>query len=207
MSNHYHLACLSHGGESEDVGNRDAKPASLVVKNRENIVKAVELLRPLDIPVSDIGEAHWDGRVAHAMRFVAEHPECELELHNESCNVIAFQDEPDPHDGPDKFCPKCGGRIVSRSISSGNGGNLIDLDPVCINIEIDHKKERFVYWFLKGYRLDNPSQEIVHEHKDLPGFLEGFNIMLVGANPFTDEQARNKALQLYNQKLEREKKD
>lgn len=202
MSNHYHLSCVSHGGESDDVGNRDPKPASLVMKNRENIVKAVELLKPLDIPVGDLGEAHWDSRVATAMRFVSEHPDCEIELHNESCDLIPFEDDPDPHDGPDKFCSKCGGRIITRSVPSGNGADFIVLAPACINIEIDRKKEQFVHWFTKGFNYpevkDGAGVSELNSLKKFPGFDEGWCMALSRDRDAIDVKLM--ALSIYEQK-------
>lgn len=117
MSNEYQLVCLSHKeGDrySEDVGNRNPKPASLVMKHRENIVKAVKLLEPMEFYARDIARAHWSSDVAKAIDFVVDHPTCEIELRDEYGALIPFVDEPDPHDGEDKFCSKCGGRLVGK---------------------------------------------------------------------------------------------
>lgn len=116
MSNHYRLRCNSHDGvvpESDEVGNNSAKPASLVMKNRDSFVQAVKLLEPLDITKGDVIRAHWDSYAMHAMFFVAEHPTCkDITLHDDGGHEIPFEDEPDPHSLPGaKYCDKCGGRL------------------------------------------------------------------------------------------------
>lgn len=123
MSNHYHLVCISHEHSeqySDEVGNHNPRPASLAVKHRESIEKIKELLKPFDIEFSDVARSHWDSYMAQAMIFVANHPNCDLILKDEYGALIPFEDEPDPHEGEDKFCSKCGGRLV---------GN----EKVCIN--------------------------------------------------------------------------
>lgn len=119
MSNNYQLVCLDHeaGAQySEEVGNRNAKPASLAVKHREDIVKAIKLLEPLEFYARDVARAHWSSDLAKAIDFIVEHPTCEkIELRDEYGSLVAFEDEPDPHEGEDKFCSKCGGRLVGKS--------------------------------------------------------------------------------------------
>lgn len=216
MSNNYRLVCLSHeGGEqySDEVGNNNAKPASLAVKNRENIGKMAEMLAPLDLRINDVAHAHWDNYMIHAIMFVSEHPKCELELHDEYGALVAFEDEPDPHDGPDKFCSKCGGRRGNVGVPVG-GGEFADLKDVCVAQDRDRAKISFVHWFKKGYNYllekeDQPFDYLdeVSELKKFSGFEEGWLLSLSGANPFSKAGQEAKALQLYNQKLEREKKD
>lgn len=121
MSNHYHLVCISHDGDeqySDEVGNHNAKPASQAVKFRENIKKIKELLQPLDITFSDVAQSHWDSYFVQALIFVGNHPDCDLILKDEYGASIPFDDEPDPHEGEDKFCSKCGGRLVGYGSGS-----------------------------------------------------------------------------------------
>jgi len=100
---------------SDEVGNNDPRVASLVVKNRENISTIAELLRPLDLDIDDVARGHWNSYMINAIAFVAKHPSCEIELHDEYGSLVAFEDEPDPHEGEDKFCPKCRGRLIKEN--------------------------------------------------------------------------------------------
>lgn len=210
MSNHYRLVCLSHeGGEqySDEVGNNNAKPASLAVKNRENIGKMAEMLVPLDLRINDVAHAHWDNYMIHAIMFVAEHSGCEIELHDEYGALIAFEGEPDPHDGPDKFCSKCGGRRGNVGVPVG-GGEFADLKDVCVAQERDRAKISFVHWFKKGYRLEEMTSELVEVYGTLPGFIEGFNLKLSRVWPFSNETSLEiQALEVYKLKLASEKKE
>lgn len=204
MSNNYRLVCLSHeGGEqySDEVGNNNAKPASLAVRNRENIGKMVEMLAPLDLRINDVAHAHWDNYMIHAIMFVAEHPKCELELHDEYGALVAFEGEPDPHDGPDKFCSKCGGRRGNVGVPVG-GGEFADLKDVCVAQDRDRAKISFVHWFKKGYHTGEISSEEMMTYGSLPGFVEGVNMKISRVWPFSNETSLEiKALEVYKTKL------
>jgi len=191
VSNHYYLSCVAHEEVSDEVGNRNALPASVAVENRENIVKAVELLKPLDLDASDFANAHWSSDYANAIRFVARHYECELELHDESGALVPFVGKPDPHEGEDKFCQKCGSRISTTGIPVGRG-HLEWLDPRCPNEPYDKAKIAFVHWFVFGYQFPNgttgDSNEIDELKAECPGFEDGWLFALSGNPPFDSEE-------------------
>lgn len=201
MSNNYQLVCLSHeGGEqySDEVGNNDAKPASIVMENRENIAKMAEMLGPLELRIKDVAHAHWDNYMINAIMFVADHPTCEIELHDEYGALIPFEGQPDPHDGPDKFCSKCGGRLGPVGTPVGDGV-LVWQENVCVAQTRDREKIACLHWFKEGYKHPEPKNDEeaarVRKLNKLPGFHAGRTFAILAHIP--DDELEARAIEFY----------